>query len=48
MADSDVDAPIKQNITGVKAIACGVNHTLALKEDGTVWVWEKYKRCIWY
>ncbi|MGE5701302.1 MAG: RCC1 domain-containing protein, partial [Clostridia bacterium] len=25
--------------TGVKAIAAGTNHSIALKNDGTVWVW---------
>ncbi|MDR0334395.1 MAG: hypothetical protein LBH69_00710, partial [Methanomassiliicoccaceae archaeon] len=27
------------NLTGVKAIAAGSNHSLALKNDGTVWAW---------
>jgi len=27
------------NITGAKAIAAGGNHSLALKDDGTVWAW---------
>ncbi len=26
-------------LTGVKAIAAGSSHSLALKEDGTVWAW---------
>ena len=28
-----------QNLSGVVAIAAGMNHSLALKEDGTVWAW---------
>ncbi|MCW5983296.1 MAG: choice-of-anchor D domain-containing protein [Bryobacteraceae bacterium] len=27
------------NLTGVTAIAAGVNHSLALRSDGTVWAW---------
>ena len=28
-------------LTGISAIACGANHTVALKNDGTVWTWGK-------
>ena len=31
--------PVATNLTGVTAIAGGGNHTLALKNDGTVWAW---------
>jgi alpha-tubulin suppressor-like RCC1 family protein len=31
-------APV-QGLTGVKAIAAGDGHSLALREDGTVWAW---------
>ena len=26
-------------LSGVTAVAAGVSHTLALKRDGTLWVW---------
>ncbi len=31
--------PIQANITDVAAIAVGHNHTVALKNDGTIWSW---------
>ena len=33
-----LSAPV-QNLTGVVAIAAGMDHSLALKSDGTVWGW---------
>jgi alpha-tubulin suppressor-like RCC1 family protein len=37
---TDRTTPVQvQNLSGVKAIAAGQNHSLALKEDGTVFAW---------
>ena len=32
-------SPVNTGLTNVKAIAAGGSHTLALKNDGTVWAW---------
>lgn len=35
-----LDTPVQvSNLAGITAIAAGVNHSLALKGDGTVWAW---------
>ena len=42
MVSSCTNSPTPVQVSGldgVEAIAAGSTHTLALKEDGTVWVW---------
>ncbi|CAM4494770.1 RCC1 domain-containing protein [Corallococcus exiguus] len=37
---TDRNAPVQvQGLTGITAIAAGYHHSLALKQDGTVWAW---------
>ena len=38
-----ISAPVKAiGLTNIKAIATGVRHSLAVKTDGTVWIWGSY------
>jgi len=38
--DKIYETPVKVNgISDVKAVSTGTNHTLAVKNDGTVWAW---------
>ena len=36
---TDALSPLQPNIFGVTAIAGGFGHSLAIKDDGTVWSW---------
>src|SRR5215208_921824 len=37
---TDRTTPVKvSNLSGIKDVAVGCNHSLAVKEDGTVWAW---------
>lgn len=38
-ADEGMYLPAAMDISGVEAIACGMDHGVALKSDGTVWCW---------